>query len=78
MTLGVEPDMAPEVETVDYVIEILLDLRLLGEVLMPLPFFEELLREEVGVGVALRIEDGLRDNGSSTTYPRRRFLLRAP
>ena len=55
---GAEPHVAPEVEAVDHVVEVALDLRLLGEVLLPLPLLEQLLREEVGVGVALRVEPG--------------------
>ena len=55
---GVESDVAPEVEPVDHVVQVALGLRLLGEVLLPLPFVEQLLREQVGVGVALRVEPG--------------------
>ena len=50
--------MAPEVEPVDHVVEVALGLRLFGEVLLPLPLVEQLLREQVGVGVALRVEPG--------------------
>ncbi len=53
---GVEPHVAPKVEPVDHVVEVALDLRLLGEVLLPLPVVEQLLREEVAVGVALGVE----------------------
>jgi hypothetical protein len=40
------------------VVEVALDLGLGGEVLLPLPLVEQLLREEVGVGVALGVEPG--------------------
>ena len=53
---GAESDVAPEVEPVDHVVEVALGLRLRREVLLPLPLVEQLLREEVGVGVALRVE----------------------
>ena len=53
---GAEPHVAPQVEPVDHVVEVALDLGLLGEVLLPLPFLEQLLREQVAVGVALRVE----------------------
>ena len=55
---GPEPHVAPEVEAVHHVVEVALDLRLLGEVLLPLPLLEQLLGEEVAVGVALRVEAG--------------------
>ena len=55
---GAEAHVAPEVEPVHHVVEVALDLRLLGEVLLPLPLLEQLLREQVGVGVALRVEPG--------------------
>ena len=54
--LGAEADVAPKVEPVDHVVEVALGLGLLGEVLLPLPLVEELLREQVGVGVALGVE----------------------
>jgi len=41
-------------------VEVALGLGLRGEVLLPLPVLEELLREQVGVGVALRVEPGAR------------------
>ena len=50
---GVESDVAPEVEAVDHVVEVTLDLRLFGELLLPLPLLEQLPGEQVGVGVAL-------------------------
>ena len=53
-------DVAAEVEPVDHVVEVALDLGLAGEVLLPLPLVEELLREEVAVGVALGVEAGAR------------------
>jgi hypothetical protein len=53
---GTEPHVAPEVEPIDHVVEVLLDLGLGGEVLLPRPVVEQLAREEVAVGVALRIE----------------------
>ena len=56
--LDAEPHVAPQVETVDHVIEVALDLRLSREVLPPLPLLEELLREQVAVRVALGIEPG--------------------
>ena len=55
---GAEAHVAPEVEAVDDVVEVALGLGLLGEVLLPLPLVEELLREEVAVGVALGVEPG--------------------
>ena len=55
---GAEPHVAPQVEPVHHMVEVALDLRLLGEVLLPLPLVEQLLREQVGVGVALRVEAG--------------------
>jgi hypothetical protein len=45
-----------QVEPVHHVVEVALDLGLFSEVLAPLPLVEELLREQVGVGVALRVE----------------------
>ena len=56
----VEPHVAAEVEPVDHVVEVALDLRLPGEVLLPLPVVEQLLREQVAVGVALGVEPGAR------------------
>ena len=53
---GAEPDVAPQVEPVDDVVEVALGLRLLGEVLLPLPLVEQLLREQVAVRVALGVE----------------------
>src|SRR6202012_3783247 len=53
---GAEAHVPPQVEAVDHVVEVTLDLRLLGEMLRPLPVLEELPREEVCVGVALRVE----------------------
>ena len=53
---GVEPHVAAQIELVDDVVEVALDLRLPGEVLLPLPLVEELLGEEVAVGVALGVE----------------------
>ncbi len=53
---GIEPHVPSEVEAVHHVVEVALDLRLFGEVLLPLPLLEQLLREQVGVGVALRVE----------------------
>ena len=57
---GVEAHVAPEVEPVDDVVEVALGLGLPGEVLLPLPLVEQLLREEVAVGVALGVEPGAR------------------
>ena len=54
--LGVESDVAPQVEPVDDVVEVALGLRLFGEVLLPLPLVEQLFREQVRVGVALGVE----------------------
>ena len=51
-----EAHVAAEVEAVDHVVEVALGLGLLGEVLLPLPLVEELLREEVAVRVALGVE----------------------
>jgi hypothetical protein len=48
----------PQVEPVDHVVEVALGLGLLGEVLLPLPLVEQLAGEQVGVGVALRVEPG--------------------
>ena len=48
--------MASQVEAVDHVIEVALHLRLVGEVLLPLPLLEEVPGEEVSVRVALRVE----------------------
>ena len=56
--LRAEADVAAEVEAVDDVVQVALGLRLFGEVLLPLPFVEELLREQVRVGVALGVEPG--------------------
>ena len=50
--------MPAQVEAVDDVVQIALGLGLRGEVLLPLPLVEELLGEEVAVGVALRVEAG--------------------
>ena len=55
---GAEAHVAAEVEPVDHVVEVALGLRLLGEVLLPLPLVEQLLREQVAVGVALGVEPG--------------------
>ena len=55
---GAEAHVAAEVEAVDHVVEVALDLGLLGEVLLPRPLVEELLGEEVPVGVALGVEAG--------------------
>jgi hypothetical protein len=43
--------VAAEVEPVDDVVEVALRLRLLGEVLLPLPLVEQLAGEEVAVRV---------------------------
>src|SRR5262249_3857358 len=56
--LGIESNVSPEVEPVDDVVQIALDLRLVRELLLPLPLVEELFREQVGVRVALRVELG--------------------
>ena len=53
---GPEADVAPQVEPVHHVVEVALGLRLFCEVLLPLPFFEQLPGEQVGVGVALGVE----------------------
>ena len=53
---GAVVDVAPEVDAVDHVVEVALGLGLLREVLLPLPLVEELLREQVAVRVALRVE----------------------
>ena len=39
---GAEAHVAPEVEPVHYVVQVALDLGLLGEVLLPLPILEQL------------------------------------
>jgi hypothetical protein len=57
---GVEAHVAPQVEAVDDVVQVALDLRLAGEVLLPLPVVEQLAGEEVAVGVALGVEPGAR------------------
>jgi hypothetical protein len=53
---GAQADVAPEVEPVDDVVQVTLGLRLLREVLAPVPVVEQLPREQVGVRVALRVE----------------------
>ena len=58
VTAGAEAHVAAQVEAVDHVVEVALDLGLAGEVLLPLPLVEELLREEVAVRVALGVEPG--------------------
>ena len=57
---GVEADVAAEVEPVDHVVEVALGLGLGREVLLPLPLVEQLLGEQVAVGVALGVEAGAR------------------
>ena len=54
--LGAEAHVAAEVEPVDHVVEVALGLGLLREVLLPLPLLEQLLGEQVAVGVALGVE----------------------
>ena len=54
--LRAEAHVAPQVEPVDDVVEVALGLRLFGEVLLPLPLVEQLLREQVRVRVALGVE----------------------
>ena len=83
----VEPHVAAEVEAVDHMVEVALDLRLAGEVLLPLPVVEQLLREEVAVRVALGVESGARvavpeprapDAGTGLEQPRREPRLAGP
>ena len=74
---GVEPDVAPEVEAVDDVVEVALGLRLLGEVLLPLPLVEQLLARTGSRRCSSRSRTGRRGSGSSTRCRRRRRRLRA-
>jgi hypothetical protein len=53
-------DVALEIQFVRDKMQIPLDFRLAGEMLAPLPFVEELLREGILVGIALRVETGAR------------------
>ena len=54
--LGAQSYVAPKVEPVDHVVEVALGLRLLREVLLPLPLFEQLFREQVAVGASSGVE----------------------
>jgi hypothetical protein len=47
-----------QVELVGEVVEVALGLRLAGETLLPIPFLEQLRREGIAVGIALRVEAG--------------------
>ena len=53
---AVELDVLAEVEFVGDVVQVAQRLRLAGEMLAPVPFLQQLLREGVCVGVAFRIE----------------------
>ena len=55
---ALELDVAAQVELVGDVIQIALGLGLAGEVLLPVPFFQQFLRKGVAVGPALGIEAG--------------------
>jgi hypothetical protein len=57
---GVERDVLAQVEAVHDVVEVALHFRLAGEVLAPVPVGEQLLGEDVPVGVALGVEPRLR------------------
>ena len=74
---GAEADVAAEVEPVDHVVEVALGLRLLGEVLLPLPLVEQLLREQVARTCSSPSRTGRRGSGSSTRCRRRRRRPRA-
>ena len=52
----IEPDVAAQVELVRDMVQIALGVRLRREVLVPVPLLEQLLRERVTVGPALRVE----------------------
>ena len=51
-----ELDVPAQVELVGDVVQVAQGLRLGGEVLLPVPFVEQLLGERVAVGPALRVE----------------------
>src|SRR5947209_5048551 len=55
---AVELDVATQVELVCDIIQIALGLRLPGEVFLPVPFVEQVLRKRVAVCPALGIEPG--------------------
>ena len=58
LDLAVELHVLAQVELVGDVVEVAQVLRLAGEPFLPVPLVEQLLRERVAVGVALRVEAG--------------------
>ena len=50
---AVELDVAPQVELIGDIVQIALGLGLGGEMLLPIPFFQQLLRKRVAIGPAL-------------------------
>ena len=80
-------DIAAQVELVGDIIEVAQRLRLTGEMLGPLPFLQQLLRERIAIGIALRIEaragiaipvPGAADIGASLEYPHAKTLFAQP
>src|SRR5271168_2225269 len=53
---ALELDVAAQVESVGDVVQIAFGLRLRGEMLLPVPFVQQFLREGIAVGPAFRIE----------------------
>ena len=54
--LDAELHVAAKIEPIDHMVEVALGFGLFGEVLLPFPLVEELLREQVAVGVTLGVE----------------------
>ena len=77
VTARAEADVAPQVEPVDDVVEVALGLGLGGEVLLPLPLVEQLLRRTGSRTCSSRSRSGRRGSGSSTRCRRRRRRPRA-
>ena len=77
---GLELDVAAQIELVGDVVQVTLGLGLAGEMLLPVPFVEQFLRERVAVGPAFGIEPGARvavpvpgaaNAGAGFKYPHR-------
>ena len=77
---GLELDVAAQIELVGDVVQVTLGLGLAGEMLLPVPFVEQFLRERVAVGPAFGIEPGARvavpvpgaaNAGAGFEYPHR-------
>src|SRR6202020_3002141 len=55
---ALELDVAAQIELVGDMVQVTLGLGLAGEMLLPVPLFEQFLRERVAVGPAFGIEPG--------------------